>query len=238
MSLSHQQESGNAISVYFMPGLAAGSSIFENIELPENEFRVNFLEWFVPERGMSLESYALKMCEQVEGDNPVLVGVSFGGVLVQEMARHLSCRKVVIVSSVKELKEMPKRLMLARYTKLHKILPTSLVGNLDMLARYAFGETAINRIELYKRYLSVRDPYYLDWAIDQMVNWQPREVPCNLVHIHGDNDSVFPYQHIGPCICVEGGTHTMILHRFRWFNENLPAILLNEDSYTTKAPIS
>lgn len=238
MSLSQQDIGNERVSVYFMPGLAAGSSIFENIDLPESKFKVHYLEWFVPEKGMSFEAYAERMCGEIKAENPVLIGVSFGGVLVQEMARQIGCKKVVIISSVKEMGEMPRRLLLARYTKLHKLLPTSLVGNLELITRYAFGETVTNRLELYQKYLSMRDPYYLDWSIDRMVNWKPKDVPCELVHIHGDEDSVFPYQYIGECIRVKGGTHTMILHRFRWFNENLPAILLNKDSYTKKEPIS
>ena len=35
------------IPVYFMPGLAASSIIFENIKLPEDTFEMHFLEWFV-----------------------------------------------------------------------------------------------------------------------------------------------------------------------------------------------
>jgi esterase/lipase len=34
-------------------------------------------------------------------ENPVLIGVSFGGILVQEMAKHIDARKVIIISSVK-----------------------------------------------------------------------------------------------------------------------------------------
>jgi esterase/lipase len=32
---------------------------------------------------------------------PVLVGVSFGGILVQEIATHIKARKVIIISSVR-----------------------------------------------------------------------------------------------------------------------------------------
>jgi hypothetical protein len=51
-----------------------------------------------------------------------------------------------------------------------------------------------------------------------------------LVHIHGDKDAVFPYTYIGACIRVPGGTHTMIIHRYKWFNERLPAIILEDRS--------
>ena len=36
------------IPVYFMPGLAASTTIFERIHLPEDIFEIFFLEWVIP----------------------------------------------------------------------------------------------------------------------------------------------------------------------------------------------
>ena len=218
------------IHVYFMPGLAANSSIFKNISLPPEQFEQHLLDWFVPEKGMALNQYARQLCEKVVHEDPVLVGVSFGGIIVQEMARCIPVRKVIIISSVKKKDELPRRLIFAKYTKLHKLLPTGLVNNLELLSKYAFGETVTKRLELYEQYLSVKDKYYLDWSIDQIVNWQQTEYPPNLVHIHGEKDAVFPIQHIEDCIVVKNGTHTMIIHRYKWFNERLPTIILEDGS--------
>lgn len=218
------------IPVYFMPGMAAGPSIFRDISLPGETFEMVMLEWFIPEKGMTLREYATAMCKLVKHPNPVLIGVSFGGLLVQEMARQLSARKVIIISSVKSSSELPKRMLFARYTSIHKLLPTGLVNNVELLSKYAFGENLGKRLELYEQFLCVRDKYYIDWCIDQMVNWAPGEPLPNLVHIHGDKDSVFPIQNIKDCISVENGTHAMIIHRYKWFNERLPAIILDNRS--------
>jgi len=101
-----------------------------------------------------------------------------------------------------------------------------LVNNVELLAKYAFGEVVNKRLELYEQYLSIRDKYYIDWSIDQIVNWKQAQYPENLVHIHGDKDMVFPISHIKDCIPVKNGSHTMIIHRARWFNEHLPTIIL------------
>ena len=214
------------IPVYLMPGMAASSDIFEHINLPESRFEMVHLDWFSPTKGMSLADYAKEMIGKIHHQNPVLVGVSFGGVLVQEMARQIPTRKVIIISSVKQKKEMPRRLIFAKYTKVHKLLPTGIVNNIELLAKYAFGETVSKRLDLYERYLSIRDKAYLDWAIDQMVQWNQQEYETGIVHIHGDKDAVFPFQYINDCIPVKNGTHTMIIHRYKWFNEHLPTIIL------------
>ena len=159
--------SDNKIHVYLMPGMAANSTIFENIKLPEDRFKIHTLDWFVPDKGMSLVDYAKKMCEKIHEPNPVLLGVSFGGMLVQEMAKIIPTQKVIVVSSVKSKYELPKRMIFAKYTKAHKLLPTGLVNNVELLAKYAFGETVTKRLHLYEKYLSIRDKYYIDWSIDR-----------------------------------------------------------------------
>jgi len=218
------------IPVYFMPGMAANPGIFENICLPDDTFESLWLEWFVPEKGMSLQEYAKAMCTRVRHANPVLIGVSFGGFLVQEMARQMAVRKVIIISSVKRTSELPPKMLFARYTKVHKLLPTGLVNNVELLSKYAFGEAVGKRLELYEKYLSIRDKTYIDWSIDQIVNWKQEEPPPGLVHIHGEKDAVFSIQQIKNCIPVKNGTHTMIIHRYKWFNERLPAIILEDQS--------
>tara|TARA_R110001583_G_scaffold14664_1_gene60879 strand:+ start:64430 stop:65062 length:633 start_codon:yes stop_codon:yes gene_type:complete len=209
-----------------MPGMAASAAIFEYIKLPTERFELHFLEWTVPIADISLSKYAQNMCSKITHENVVLLGVSLGGLLVQEMSNFITVRKVIIVSSVKTRYELPKRMLFARYTKVHKLLPTGLVNNVELLAKYAFGESVTKRITLYERYLSVRDKSYIDWCINQLVNWKC-EKPCkNLVHIQGEKDTVFPISNIKDCIRVVNGTHTMIIHRAKWFNENLPTIIL------------
>ncbi len=214
------------IHVYLMPGMAASPLIFENIELPENQFKIHYLEWFLPEKDESLSDYALRMTKKIEHDNVVLLGVSFGGVLVQEMSKHITLRKLIIVSTVKSKEELPKRMHIAKSTKVYKLLPTGLASRIDLLARYAYGDKVKKRINLYKMYLSVNDRKYLDWAIDKMLNWNSSDSSTDIVHIHGDNDSVFPIKNISNCLTVKNGSHAMIIYKYKWFNENLPRIIL------------
>ena len=211
-----------------MPGLASGPSIFENIKLPEEQFEMYFLEWFLPIENESIESYALRMTQKITHDNPVLIGVSFGGVLVQEMAKIIQTDKVIIISSVKTNKEFPSRFKIARNTKAYKLIPTQLLADIEKLVKYAFGDNIVaKRLKLYEKYLSVRDKHYLDWAIETILCWNQKEINEAVIHIHGDTDEVFPIKHIRKCIVVKGGTHIMILNKFKWMNENLPKLILN-----------
>ncbi|RAJ16902.1 alpha/beta hydrolase family protein [Olleya aquimaris] len=213
------------IPVYLMPGMAANPSIFEHIKLPEDHYKIYWLEWKLPLKKETLSNYAKRMCQDIKHDNPVLLGVSFGGILVQEMSKHIPLRKLIIVSSVKTKHELPKRMRLLKMTKAYKFLPTRLLSNIDLLAKYAYGKTITKRIELYKKYLSVSDRTYLDWAIEQVVCWEQDQPLENVIHIHGDNDMVFPFSKLKNCITIKGGTHIMIINKYKWFNENLPKLI-------------
>jgi pimeloyl-ACP methyl ester carboxylesterase len=211
-----------------MPGLAANPSIFEYLKLPEEEFEIHWLSWKMPIKNESIADYAKRMCDEIKHENSALLGVSFGGVLVQEMARYVKLKRLIIVSSVKSRKEIPPSMKLAGTTKLFKILPTSLVNYFGQIEKLPVGDFARKRIQLYKQYMSVDQPYYLDWAIQNMLCWRPTEMQKNVIHIHGDEDAVFPIKYIENPIVVKGGTHIMIINKYRWFNKHLPS-LINEN---------
>ncbi len=216
----------NKIHVYFMPGMAASPTIFENIKLPEEQFEMHLLEWELPLPKESLSDYAKRMSNKVVHKDCILVGVSFGGILVQEMKRFVNPKKVVIISSVKSSIELPRAMKIAKTTKAYKLIPTKLFENVENLAKYAFGDFAKQRLKLYEKFLSVRDRNYLDWSIEQIINWERKEVDAEVIHIHGDQDEVFPIKYIKNCTVLKGGKHIMILNKYKWLNENLPKILL------------
>nr|WP_314839825.1 alpha/beta hydrolase [uncultured Flavobacterium sp.] len=215
--------------VYFMPGLAASTTIFERIKLPETDFEMHYLEWEIPFDNETLVAYAKRITDKIVHRNPVLIGVSFGGILVQEMAKHIVASKVIIISSVKSNAEFPLRLKVAKSTKAYKLIPMNLILNIETLAKFSFGEKVNQRLKLYEKFLSVRDIRYLTWAVEQVVLWDRVTIDESVVHIHGDQDDVFPIKNIKKCIVVKGGTHIMILNKYKWLNEKLPLIIT--DSY-------
>lgn len=209
--------------------MAASPRIFEYIDLG-SDFELIKLSWMSPKKKESLASYAGRMCERVKHDNPVLIGVSFGGILVQEMAKLIPCRCVIIVSSVKSNKEFSLSIKLARRTGAHKLLPTQWIEDLESLVLFVFGPSVQSKIEAYQMYLSERDPYYLDWSIDQIVHWNQEKPEDKLIHIHGDKDKVFPMDNLntkGRFYRLKNASHAMILTHHKWFNKELPSIILN-----------
>lgn len=218
-------ENSRKIQVYCVPGLGASVSIFEFIQLPEI-FEIQLLPWLIPYPKENISDYALRMCENIKHENIVLLGVSFGGIMVQEMSKHITTKKVIIVSSVKTKHELPKRLHFVRDTKLYKLLPTVLFEKVHGWEKLFFGETNKKIAKVYEKYMTVLNKSYLDWAIENVLCWQQEEVLENVIHIHGTKDHVFPIENISNCIIIKNATHAAILRRSKWFNEHLPQLLL------------
>lgn len=210
-----------------MPGMAASSDIFEHINLPSDQFQIHLLSWKMPVKHESLQDYTRRMLKEITHKNPVLIGVSFGGIIVQEMAKLISYKRLILISTVKSRYELPKRMRFAKKTGLYRFLPTGLAGYVTKLDKFPIGKFAQKRIEMYKRYMTMENKGYLDWALKQVVCWQQEEPIKDCIHIQGDKDIVFPIRYIDGCIVVPNGTHVMIINRFRWFNEHLPSLIVN-----------
>jgi len=212
-------------TIYFVPGMAAGKEIFKNIRLPENRYRLEILDWLIPEKEEKIQDYARRMAHRVKESNFVLAGVSFGGVVAQEMEAYLNPKKLVIISSVKCRAELPKRMIVASKTGAYKLIPTGLVLSADDLTRFAIGPRSKKRLHLYQTFLNVRDQQYLDWAIKNMVCWGRKEADPSVIHIHGDSDIVFPIKYIKDCEVIEGGTHIMLLDKGKMISQKLAEVI-------------
>ena len=209
-----------------MPGLAADKAIFEHIRLPKDTFEIHFLEWKIPEsKEQSLSSYVQNLVKDIKHQNAVLIGVSFGGIIVQEMQKYYQAKQVIIISSVKHENELPARLQLVRKTKAYKLTPIKILTNIEQFAKYAFGDFAKQRAKLYKKYLSVRNKTYLQWAIYHVLHWKQTLPNDHIIHLHGDQDVIFPIKNISNAIVIKGGTHIMILNKAKKISQILQEVI-------------
>lgn len=211
--------------IYFMPGLAASPKIFEKLCLPEDKYKLYYLNWIKP---LSIEetlaNYALRMCEKIKHKQIVLVGVSFGGILIQEMAKHIDTKKLIIISSVKSHKEFPKKLKLAKKLNAHKLFPTKIISNFNFFKMFFIGKSLKKKVKLYEIYLSERDKLYLNWSLKNVLFWN-QEPLNNIIHLQGTKDLIFPIKNIKNCTKIKGGTHAMIIFKARQISKIIDTIL-------------
>mgnify|MGYP001982821168 FL=1 len=208
-----------------MPGLAASSKVFENINIKSTKYSFHRLDWIQPSRDESISDFCIRLSKKIKHKNPILLGVSFGGIIVQEIDKLINVKKLIIVSSVKTHNEYPKVFKIARDYNLNRALP---FGMFDGLIKFSIKlniNKLYKRIDLAERYLTERNEQYLQWSVNALLNWKQTKFRTDLIHIHGTKDKIFPIENISNCIEIKGGRHEMIILRAKWFNENLISLI-------------
>ena len=212
-------------NVYFMPGMSANSLIFERIKIKGN-FNFHYLEWIEPKKNECLKKYSIRFSKLIKHEFPILIGVSFGGILVQEISKIIHVKKIIIISSVKSKREFPVSMKVVKATKSYKILPVKWINDFESLISFVFGPRVKRKVELYRKYLSLRDEKYLSWAFKELIEWDQDKPLENIIHIHGSRDTIFPTLSIKNYVEVPDGDHAMILKKADWINEFLEKNLI------------
>lgn len=198
--------------IYFVSGLGADERIFQWLRY--DGFQPVHIQWIPPERSEPIEDYANRLTEQIDEDNPVIVGLSFGGMIAIEIAKQMNTQKIVLLSSVKETSEIPFYFKIFRALPLHRIFPfKSLLWAVYWLAYWLFAPGGKAEKQLLKTILQETDPHFLKWALHKVVIWRNKEIPENLVHIHGRGDRIFPYRFVTPTYTVQDCGHLMVMNR-------------------------
>ena len=204
------------MKIYQISGLGANGKAFKNLKL-NNDFEQIDVPWLQPEVDETLQHYTERMLDKINPtEDFLLMGLSFGGILVQEMNRFLNPKHTILLSTIKDRAEMPRLFRFASETNAHKLVPMGFltsdkVFSYMMLRKIYFPKKQDALDEIFE----FKDHYYLRWSINQIVNWH-RSLDCqidNLTHIHGNKDVVFPISNIKNCEMVEGGTHIMVMQK-------------------------
>jgi len=217
--------------IYFMPGLAASPKIFENLSLPTDQYELYYLTWLKPlSIKESLANYAKRLCKEIKHSNIVLIGVSFGGIVIQEMSKYVDVKKLIIISSIKSYNEFSNNFRFAKKLKAYSLFPTKVISNFDKFKYFFIGKYLKKKAKLYETYLSERDELYLNWSIRNVLLWKQEYPIEGLVHIQGTKDPIFPVKKIKNYIAIKGGTHAMILLRAKKISKIIQTTLTDKNT--------
>lgn len=209
--------------VYVFSGLGADERVFQKLNF--SEFSPTFIKWTTPAKDETLEEYAKSLLRQIDSERPILIGLSFGGMMAMEVAKHIATEKIIVIASAKTKNEIPFYYRLAGKLKLHRLIPKKGVTQTNFITDWFFGaESDADKI-LLKQILLDTDPVFLKWAIDKLANWNNTTVPKNTIHIHGTSDHVLPYTFVSSTITIKNGGHFMTLNKAEELNKILKQVL-------------
>ncbi len=196
--------------VYFISGLGADKRGFSFLDLSFCE--PVFIEWVKPYKKESLQQYAIRLKEQINEPSPIIVGVSFGGMLATEIAKSDTSAKVIIISSNKIKKEFPKILLIGKYIPLYKWIPSTVLKKAGIFRTTFFGPKGENQKKIFNQILRDTDTKFTKWAIHSILHWENKIEPGNIIHIHGTSDTLLPYSMVKADYSIDKGTHLMIMN--------------------------
>jgi pimeloyl-ACP methyl ester carboxylesterase len=209
--------------IYCISGFGADERVFSKLNFEDAE--VHFIPWIDPFKNEPIEEYAGRMSEQIKHDNPILVGLSFGGIMCIEIAKIGTTGKVIIISGIKSFHEMPMWMRLAGKLKLDKIFPLKTFWFIEPIENYNLGIENKEELKLVQQYRKTIGQQFTNWATHQIINWKNEWLPENLIHIHGGKDHIFPIKNIKADYIIPGGGHFMIMNRSEEVNTIIKKIL-------------
>ncbi|WP_448137783.1 alpha/beta hydrolase [Sphingobacterium siyangense] len=196
-----------ATKIYVISGLGVDQRVFSKIDF--GSLDITYLDWITPSSNEPLSIYAKRISTKITAKNPVLIGLSFGGMLAMEIAKIITVQRVILLASAKGRHELPILYRLAGRLKLNKLVPGSLLKFHSFLSDYFFGIRNKEDSRLLKQILYDTDPIFMDWAIHQILHWKNNSVPDNLIHIHGSSDRIIPIKNVKPNFIIKGAGHFM-----------------------------
>jgi pimeloyl-ACP methyl ester carboxylesterase len=210
--------------IYFISGLGADERVFQLLKF--EGYRPVHIRWVEPQPGEPIADYAKRLTAQIQSNSPVVVGLSFGGIVAVEIAKQIEVEKVVLISSVKEKFEIPFYFRLFRWFPIHRIIPyKSLLWACYMIAYWLFSLESLDERTLLKAILLDTDAHFLKWALHKVVTWNNQTIPDRLHHIHGTTDRIFPIRFVQPDFVLERGGHFMIMNRANQISALLEKIM-------------
>ncbi len=191
-----------------LPGLAADArmfapqlDVFDNIEVPP---------WPAFRKGESLADFARRMARALDTSEPFIIGgVSMGGMIAQEIARHTKPLCVILIASSRDGDAVPR--YFRWYEVLMRPVPDRILGAgraLAPLISRQFNKFTPEQEELVAEMIKSTPIDFVRWGARAIFEWPGAgELDCPVYHIHGDSDRLIPSANVKPDRIIAGGGH-------------------------------
>src|ERR1044071_6928711 len=113
-------------TIYCISGLGANEKVFQFLDL--SFANPVFIDWLQPLQNETLRQYALRLKEEfITEQEPVIFGLSLGGMLAVEIAKTIPASKAILVSSAKTKREIPFYWRMLAYAPVYRVLPDRII---------------------------------------------------------------------------------------------------------------
>ena len=207
--------------IYLISGLGIDHRVFERLSFP---FSFKHISWTDHKKSDTLEEYASTLLPQIDQSKPIiLIGLSFGGFIAQEIAKLVPTEKVILISSLNGHKQMPKLYRVLGFFQLQYLLPGKFLQN-NPFTYALFGIKNKKSKAVLKRILEDTSLSFLKWATIQCLKWRSPKME-NGIQIHGSEDRIIPVKNVQADVVIPGGSHFMIGDKYKIIQESINSLI-------------
>jgi hypothetical protein len=207
--------------IFIFSGLGADHRVFHKMNF--HQFEPVYIHWLEPLKNETIQNYALRISNQITEPNPLVIGISFGGMMAIEVSKFLPFQKLVLIASAKSKQEIPLFYRVLGKLKVPLFFPMGWLKKSNRLSYFVFGVSAQEDRKILDDIYNDTSPTYLRWALNAVCTWQNETITQNLIHIHGTNDRILYYSNIKNAVSITNGGHLLPLTE----TKKLEVLILN-----------
>jgi pimeloyl-ACP methyl ester carboxylesterase len=211
MAQTIDNTNASAKTIYCISGIGSDERVFRRLRI--EGYVLQHIQWAAFEPTDTMESYARKLLPQIKEEAPLLLGVSFGGMLAVEITRQIPVQLAILVSSSKNNKEMPFYYRWYGRLGLYRVISPRLLKWHNWFSNVVFSIKSHEEKQLLKAIMRDINPLFLRWTVKAITTWTNNAVPAHVFHIHGKADKLLPGRYVKPDVWIEKAGHFMIHNR-------------------------
>jgi pimeloyl-ACP methyl ester carboxylesterase len=193
--------------LFLLSGLGADRRVFDFLDL--QDYKVHHIMWATPLRHESLTEYTKRLLPQISSKKPILIGVSFGGIVAQEIGKLIEVEKIILISSAKSPTAIPTYFKVIARFKIQKLIPQKALKQPNEILFWLFGISRREHRNLLAAIMEDTDEKFFSWAIETISLWNNKVIVDRVIQIHGTHDKLLKLQTAD--YIVEGGGHLMVV---------------------------
>lgn len=200
-------------AVYLLPGQGSDCRIFSKLNIDTAQYSVYCLKYGAPRPDESMKDFSMRISKAIDTSQQfILIGVSLGGMISTEIAHHLHPEKVILISSAKTRKELPKRYLIQRSVQSYRIIPKRAIKAGALLLQPIVEPDRRKEKATFVDMLKSKSPNYFKETVRVIVEWERQQNNANnIIHIHGSTDHTIPLRNVSADYIVSAGSHMMTL---------------------------
>ncbi|MEP4534042.1 MAG: alpha/beta hydrolase [Cyclobacteriaceae bacterium] len=212
--------------IIFISGLGANELAFSRIG--DVGLEKVLVKWIANERKESMESYAKRLIAKYKiSSQDVITGLSFGGILAQQIGLILGNKNIILISSFRDKRDLRWPFKLALDLRLN-IIPLIRIPVLENAIALILNSGSTESKEILKTMIKATDYKLMNWSIQKIAQLQNNQFhELNPTSLIGTRDRIIQKWSNNDTSIIQNGSHFMVFDRAREITEIIKNRLYN-----------